>query len=226
MILGLDRNPAAQCFAEIDEVVRQLRGKDDVVFGANACPEEIPAGAVVYNFENIGTNGVEARADAYEGHELWDFSARNCEAWKAAGREVKHAPVGYHPSMKRFARAADPDIDVVHVGCLNERRKAVLEMLVAYGHQVVHLEPGIYGAERDAVLARARLVVVPMFYDGGVFCSLRAAHLHANRVPCLFETAPEIWSCVDHCHYMDLARCAHGLLSTGPGVLPPPMVLP
>lgn len=211
MILGLSKNPAGECFRELEDALVAL-GRPDVCLNAHMAPEHIPPGATVWNFESLGTNGVTT--ESFQGHELWDFSARNCEAWRAAGRDVKHVPVGYHPSMERFERREGYNgeaVDVVFVGCPNTRRMQILVALQMKDLSVALIPPGIYGAKRDAVLAKASVCVVPLYYPDGVFCSLRAAHLVANKVPMVVETCPEVWTFVKHVPYASLVRSAHYL---------------
>lgn len=200
MIVGLKKHPAGECFRELDTAVRLLT-KRVVCFNAHEAPEEVPDGAVVWHFEN--------ELFDYGDREVWTFSKRQAEAtgWK-------YVPVGYHPSMERFFRSPELDIDVVHVGCMNARRAKILDELVRRDLRVVHIPPGVYGMARDRLLARARLCIAPMFHEGGAFCSLRAAHMAANHVPCLFEEAPEIWSEAPCATYDALVTAAVTFLSS------------
>jgi hypothetical protein len=190
VICGLETQTFAKCFVEIDEACRALTDRT-IAFNAHRAPA--PPGAVAYNLENVP---LQVTPDAFPDHEVWDFSARNVEAWRAAGREVKHVPVEYHPSMERFKRAAVLDIDVVFCGALNERRVKVLDALRARGLKVVVVPTRFYGRQRDAILARAKLALNMLFYEDGLYPTLRTAHLVANRVPVLSELAPEMpaWS--------------------------------
>lgn len=200
MIVGLTKNRAGECFRELNNALVAM-GRGDVVLNAHVAPEEIPEGATVWHFENQPCDYPKAR-------EVWTFSKRQAEAtgWR-------YVSVGYHPSMERFERAAKQDLDVVMVGCVNERRMQVARDIAARGHEVTLVPPGIYGKERDGLLARAKLVVAPLYYPDGVFCSLRAAHLVANRVPCLFETAPEAWEFVAVTAYDNIVDVAALILS-------------
>ncbi len=188
MILGRDRHPAAACFDELEAALVAL-GRGDVVLNAHAFSDEIPPGAVVYNLENLG---IQVQTDAFEGHEVWDFSARNVAAWTT--RIVSHVPVGFHPSMQRFAMRpwAERDIDVVFCGAMNERRQEVVRQIEARGLKMCIIPPGAaYGAERDALLARSKVALNMLFHEGGLFPALRAAHCVANRLAVVSEDAPE-----------------------------------
>lgn len=179
MICGRYEQPASACFDEIDVAIRQMT---DRVVALNAHAFPAPKGSVIYNTENLPLQ-VPDWEERFDGHELWDMSVRNCELTGA-----KHVPIGYHPSMERFKRAPVPDIDVVFTGCLNERRAKVLDGLRARRLHVVHIDAGtLYGAERDAILARSKLALNMLFYPSGVFPMLRVVHLAANHVPMLSE---------------------------------------
>lgn len=208
MILGLDRNQDGLCFAELDAAVSALTTRT-VCFNAHAYPDQVPKDAVVFNLENVGT---QVPRTAFEGHEIWDFSERNVKAWARAN--VKHVPIGYHPSMERFQMRPweERDIDVILVGSLNARREKVLRELVRAGLHVWVVPPGTkYGAERDEMLSRSKLAL-NVLYDGTyLYPVLRAAHLVANKVPMLSEYAidgtPE-WATVERGSYIHLAQFA------------------
>ena len=183
MILGIDRHPQAECFREIDDAVRAMTDRN-VVFNAHSF--DAPLGSIVWNLENVPIQVPDPR-ERWGGHEVWDGFASNAKQYGA-----KYVAIGYHPSMQRFCRADTLDIDVVFAGCINERRAKVLQELADRGLNVVVLAPGVYGAERDAVFARARLAINMQYYESGNYPTLRAAHLVANKVPMLSERAPEM----------------------------------
>ena len=210
MILGRDRHPAAACFDELDAAVEALRppGAPPVVFNGHAFPHEIPPGAIVYNLENVG---LQVSTDAFPGHQIWDFSDVGTRAW--GGRAV-HVPVGYHPTMTRFAPVEPPEQptwDVAFAGAMNDRRRALIADLEARGLRVIVLpyHAPLYGAQRDAILASTRLVLNVRYYENGVFPVLRAAHCVANHVPVLSEETPDApsWSILE-ARYETLAQAA------------------
>ena len=209
MILGLDRQPAARCFEEIDRAVNQMTLRQ-VVFNAHAFPFETPAG-IVYNFENH----FQLSGDAYEvlyayPDYLWDFSERNCDWWE---RPVKHVPVGYHPSMEVGLPRNRLDFwDVVFTGAMNPRRQLVVDELKNRGLSVCDIPHGTYGLQRDAILASGRVSVNMLYYETGVFPALRAAHLAANKIPFVQERCPENWHWLPvKSHYDSLATTIYRL---------------
>jgi hypothetical protein len=182
VIVGLETQTFAQCFVELDDAVRAMT---DRVVAFNAHRGEAPPGSIIMQTENVPLQVADPRA-LWPEHEIWDISASNAAKYGAT-----HVPVGYHPSMERFTRARDLDIDVVFSGAINERRAAVLNDMQARGLNVVVVPLRLYGRGRDALLARAKLAINMQFYPEGIFPSLRVAHLVANHVPVLSERTAE-----------------------------------
>lgn len=186
MILGYPGH--APIFKEIENAVSQLT---DRVVAFNAHYSTPPPGTILFNLENIGS-----RPDSMmhsPDYEIWDFSKVNLPFYpKTAASKfggVKHVPIGYHPSMHRFARQRDKlDIDVVFAGSINNRRAKLFSDIERRGFRVVLLQNNIYGSERDQVYARARLALNIHFYTNpSIFEAVRVSHLVANLVPVLTE---------------------------------------
>lgn len=210
MILGRYNHVFSACLDEIDAAISALdkeSGRNrNIVLNAHEFPA--PEGSIIYNLENYAQL-TPAVLDQWADHEVWDFSASNCAQYGA-----KHVPIGYHPSMERFKRDPHPDIDVVFTGSMNKRRAKVLDELRMRGFRVVSIEGGmLYGKQRDAILARARVALNMLFYEGGMFPSLRVSHLVANKVPVISERCPEGWGFVPTCDYDDLVSTVVGALN-------------
>ncbi len=196
MILAKNTHPSsAACFVELNAAVEAMTWRRVCLNAHWATP---PAGSIVFNTESVPD---QVDPERWRGFECWDSIASNVAKYPA-GMNVKHVPVGYHPSMERFKRAEVLDIDVVFTGALNERRSAVLDALRAKGLNVVWLGPamGNHGAARDAVLARSKLALNILFHDKAPFPATRCAHLVANRVPVLSELCPGMWGFLDASH--------------------------
>jgi hypothetical protein len=78
------------------------------------------------------------------------------------------------------------DIDVLFYGSLNDRRREVLQGIERAGLaagkrnlRVVHAY-GAYGASRDALVSRAKIVLNLHFYEAKVFEVVRVSQLLAN----------------------------------------------
>ena len=193
--------PHSAAFAEVAETIRHglttlghdaLVSRDlaaadrrHIVLGAHLAPGagiQLPPGSIIYNLEQVDDQSrwmTGALLDLYRRHPLWDYSATNIERLVALGvPRPTHVPIGYVPSLTRIA-PAEPDIDVLFYGSLNERRKRVIDRLRAAGVRVEAVF-GVYGGERDALIARAKLVLNVHYYEAKVFEVVRVSYLLAN----------------------------------------------
>jgi hypothetical protein len=164
-----------------------------IVLGSNLLvryPLAIADDAILYNLEQVQADSPWFEAgllDLFRRYDLWDYSRRNVAALQALGIErVRLVPIGYAPELTRIAPAAVRDIDVLFFGSVNDRRRAVLERMVAEGLRV-HGVFGAYGEERDALIARAKIVLNVHFYDARVLEMVRLSYLLANRAVVLSE---------------------------------------
>ena len=147
-------------------------------------PQQVPQDAILYNLEQIDADSPWVTPDLiarYTRHELWDYSERNRAALaKHYGiHDVRLLPIGHSPGLERIRFDAKPDVDVLFYGSPNERRVAVLHTLERYGVKV-HPLFGVYGAARDAWIARAKIVLNIHFYNAQIFEQVRVSHLLAN----------------------------------------------
>lgn len=147
--------------------------------------------SVIYNTEHIAS---AAMSNDYLSflmrHEVWDYSADNAAALSTLlGKPVRHVPFGYVPELTRITPAPEQDIDVLFYGSMNERRRKVLDELMAAGLNVVHVF-GVYGAERDDLIAGAKVVLNMHYYMPGHFETLRVGYLLANRKAVVSEMNP------------------------------------
>lgn len=162
------------------------RRRRHIVLGANLLaryPQATPADTIIYSLEQV-TPGSKWFSDAYldvlRSRKVWDYSACNVVALNQLGiGNVTEVPIGYVSQLSRIEPVAK-DIDVLFYGSINERRGAVLDALERAGLKV-HAQFGVYGAERDALIARARIVLNLHFYEAKVFEIVRVSWLLANR---------------------------------------------
>ena len=161
----------------------------NVVFGVQVLPTadlmRLPDDTIVYNFEQIG--GLDARdlkplirtvADRFR---IWDYSAHNLATWERIGarRGVAHVPVGWAPVLKRIAPAPVQDIDVLFYGIPGPQRMSVFADLCNHGMTCVYVS-GLYGAARDELIARSKLVLNINRYRSRIFEIVRVSYLLAN----------------------------------------------
>lgn len=174
--------------ARLDNAIG-AQGKN-LIFGAHLLSEslvrQIPDSAVICNFEQMDEQSRWTQGAPWMSLlsrcEVWDYSERNAAGLKklVTAPDVKVVPVGYVPEWTRIDSAPVQDIDVLFYGSVNDRRKAVLADLKAAGLDVMAVF-GVYGAERDALIARSKVVLNLHFYELGVFEVVRVAYLLANR---------------------------------------------
>lgn len=163
-----------------------LPGRTHIVLGANLLatdPIPLAPDAILYNLEQIAPGSPWLKPEMLElfrRHAVWDYSRRNADALVALGLpRPKVVPIGYVPQLTRIAPAATEDIDVLFYGTLNDRRARILDALRVRGANVVHAF-GRYAAERDALVARAKLCLNVHHYDAKVFEIVRVSYLLAN----------------------------------------------
>ena len=182
--------------AEIGENVVDAKATN-ILLGAHLLPacdtQIVPAGSILYNLEQLG--GANLAAAYYElatRHLVWDYSLRNLEKWQAISclRPPVHVPVGYTPELSRIQPAPIQDIDVLFYGSFNPRRNAILNQLKDAGVKV-HAAFGVYGKERDELIARSKIVLNIHFYDTKVFEAVRLSYLLANSKAVVTECSAE-----------------------------------
>lgn len=145
----------------------------------NAQPEP---GSILYNFEQVDSRWMNsAYLELLRRYAVWDYSQRNIALLKQNGvQSIKYVPLGWMPQLTRIAPAV-PDIDILFYGSINERRLQILRDLKARNVRVEHVF-GIYGRERDALIARSRIVLNLHFYESKIFEIARVSYLLANGV--------------------------------------------
>ncbi len=182
--------------APIVTVRERISGKT-IVVGANLLPRlpgaKPPGKSILYNLEQITPCSDWLTADYLKllrRHRVWDYSRYNIGQLEQLGiRNIIHCPIGYSDRLSRIVPATDKDIDVLFYGSLNARRQHVLETLVSSGLRVETLF-GVYGEQRDAVIARSRIVLNVHFYPAKIFEIVRISYLLANRVCVVSEVSP------------------------------------
>ena len=170
-----------------------LRGRQHIVLGSNLLPHyplPLASDAILYNLEQVDPGSSWFRPeliDIFRNYMLWDYSTRNAAALKALGVQVARVvPVGYVKELTRLQLAPEPDIDVLFFGSMNPRRQQIIDGMRAAGLRV-DTAIGVYGAERDALIARAKLLLNVHFYEAKVLEIVRISYLLANRCAVLSE---------------------------------------
>jgi predicted O-methyltransferase YrrM len=155
----------------------------NIVFGAELMPDfqRCPPNTIFFNLEQPShPNMATVRKVAKDSHAIvWDYSQRSVQEWKSAGHDrVVHVPIGYTENLTRIPHAT-PDIDVLFVGWLTARRRALIDELQKYGLNVC-ASAACYGGGRDQLISRAK-VILNVHHDGrDRFEIVRVSYAMAN----------------------------------------------
>lgn len=157
-----------------------------ITLGANLLPQYMPTppdDLIIFNLEQVQENsqwfnpGYIALLKRYP---VWDYSELNIAGLKSSyGVDATYCGIGYMPSLTCIPSTAE-DIDVLFVGSVSPRRMKVLEAIAKTGLKVSALYNS-YGAQRDAVIARAKIIINIHFYEAQVFEITRVSYMLANR---------------------------------------------
>lgn len=175
-------------------------GEEHIVF----CPhllraedvQRVAPSTILYNFEPLNPPVFDS-VGTYLTHyaprfRAWDYSADNVSYLQSRGCTAAHVPLGYADVLSRIERAPEQDIDVLFYGHLSPRRTKVLDALRATGLNLVVLADA-YGAERDALIARAKIVLNVHNHDGiKALETPRVFYLLANRKAVVTESKPDV----------------------------------
>jgi SAM-dependent methyltransferase len=203
--------------ADVSTQVNRLvvPGPPAIVFGANLLqPAEVdllPAGTIVYNLEQISEESSwcsPAYLQALKACQVWDYSVRNMAALARLGitSTARHVPIGYVPELSRIKPRANEDIDVLFYGSMNERRSQVISRLREAGLNAQAVF-GVYGQERDQLIARAKVVLNLHYYSTSIFELVRVSYLLANRKAVVAEHHPGTEVDADMTGAVRLATC-------------------
>jgi len=202
--------PHTAAFAEPAEALlhglREL-GHDVQLSGAQLCADRhnllfgshlLPAQAVLYpqtilvNLEQLEANPYLSRhyLERLRRHTVWDYSTSNVRYLHGLGaNQVFHVPMGFVPQLTRISRR-QADIDVLFYGVINARRDLILNQLVRAGVRALYLG-NAYGAERDACIARSRIVLNMHFHQGRILELARVLYLLANGIFVVSESVSD-----------------------------------
>jgi hypothetical protein len=174
---------------------RLLDYRTHILFGAHLLPPaaSLNAGTILFNLEQIVPGGLWVTREYIERlrrYRVWDYSARNIAALGEMGiHDVMHVPLGHAKVLERIL-SVEEDIDVLFYGVYNERRMAPLRRLAERGWKVKWVR-GLYGKERDELIARSRITANIHFYEESRLEMARCLYLLANGRFVLSEESPD-----------------------------------
>ncbi len=164
-----------------------------LILGANLLPYykiAIPDDAIIYNTEIAGKVWM---TDDYlailRKHLVWDYSQANVDWLATQGVKAKLCRIGYHPSLE-WGASTEHDIDVLFYGSNTDRRTPIIKRMWDDGIKIYGMF-GVYGPERDACIARAKIVLNLHAWDETAPLEMvRLQLLFANAKCVLTETCP------------------------------------
>lgn len=165
-----------------------LRDATNMIFGAHHLAGELaadlPPDTIVYNTEQLRTDGalVEALGQFVSRFATWEPDIGNVEAWHALGlgSRVRYVQPGYVPESSTIDLATPTDIDVLFFGKVNPRRMVILDGIMRAGIRL-RVADGVYLADRDALVARAKVVLNVHAADDSALEMARIGYALANR---------------------------------------------
>jgi len=204
----------SSCFVEVAETLqyalRSLGHKSailenvvdpqvtNIILGAHLLTLEdikaLPSGSIIYNLEQLDSDHLSgAYYNLATRYQVWDYSLLNIEKWKE--RDCAFTPllveVGYVHELRRIPRHQTQDIDVLFYGSVNDHRAEILKKLREAGVKV-HSVFGVYGEERDALIARSKIILNLHYYKTNLFEIVRVSYLLTNSKAVVTEVSPDI----------------------------------
>ena len=155
----------------------------------------VPRSSIILNTEQVWSETPSAWKDTIfewsRNFEVWDYSERNIERLKQVGaKNCKHLRIGFHKKLRRLAKPLTQDIDVLFYGQINDRRREIINALLARGLQT-RILVGVYGRERDALIERSKIVLNLHQFDSKIFEVVRVFYLMTNSKAVVAEVGPE-----------------------------------
>ncbi len=156
---------------------KYVKNWNGVVLGAHLLKGEL-SDCIVYNLEQITPESPlvnEHYLSLLRKNRVWDYSKRNIAELKKLGVDAVHMPVGYHSCLAKIPKGYLPQIDCLFYGSVNERRKIMLESVMA--------TPvfGIYGKKLDVCIASSKIILNCHYYETKLFEIVRCSYLLANK---------------------------------------------
>jgi hypothetical protein len=160
-------------------------GATNIIFVAQMFPSEVtqklPSDTIIYQLEQLGGNLKPTYRQALKTFRVWDYSPSNIAVLAQIGgaHKPKLVPIAHAPVLERIAKPSVQDIDVLIYGIAGQERLAAVYALSQSGLTTVFVS-GLYGAARDALIARSKLIVNVTLHKR-VFEMVRVSYLLANK---------------------------------------------
>lgn len=150
---------------------------------------------VFVNLEQIGHGGAAVPNDYLSllaASAVVDYDAQNARGYATHPDEVPVVPLLYAPYLRpaEALRLEERPIDLLFIGAMNERRRALIERIEAQGVQVARFDSPLYGPERDAFIAQSKAVLNAHFYPTSRFEQARVSTCLSLGTPVICERTP------------------------------------
>ncbi len=151
---------------------------------------------VFVNLEQLGQGGAAVSADYLKllaTSAVVDYDSGNIAAYTNHVDDVPVVPFLYAPYVtpQEAIPLEQRPIDVLFIGSLNERRKAMIARIEAQGANVVLFDAPLYGPERDQYIVQAKCVFNAHFYPTSRFEQARVSHCLSLGTPVVSERTPQ-----------------------------------
>ena len=157
--------------------------------------EDIPENAIIFNTEQIESITENWKKKilnlARKNIIFWDYSQYNLDYLsKTINIKGKLFQIGYQKELNRINHNIDKNIDVLFYGSINARREHIINKLKDRKINVKTLF-GVYGKERDDLIAKSKLILNMHMYDSKIFEIVRVFYLLSNSIPVISEVGSD-----------------------------------
>ena len=149
--------------------------------------DTFPSNSIFLNFERMADDGLSCDVDSIVGRkfQIWEYSEANMPVWDNLGTKypVYFSPISYAPALEKIPRNLPEDIDVLFYGSLSPARLNIIDKIVKLKNDLTSFSVvcllGVYGAQRDELVARSKIVINVSSYVN--FEIVRVSYLLANK---------------------------------------------
>ena len=157
--------------------------------------EDIPENTIIFNTEQIESITENWKKKilnlARKNIIFWDYSQYNLDYLsKTINIKGKLFQIGYQKELNRINHNIDKNIDVLFYGSINTRREHIINKLKDRKINVKTLF-GVYGKERDDLIAKSKLILNMHMYESKIFEIVRVFYLLSNSIPVLTEVGSD-----------------------------------
>ena len=157
--------------------------------------EDIPENTIIFNTEQIESITENWKKKilnlAKKNIIFWDYSQYNLDYLsKTINIKGKLFQIGYQKELNRINHNIDKNIDVLFYGSINTRREHIINKLKDRKINVKTLF-GVYGKERDDLIAKSKLILNMHMYESKIFEIVRVFYLLSNSIPVLTEVGSD-----------------------------------